>query len=195
MHYRFELDTAPTGEPVTLVEAKAHLRESSSDEDALITNLIKAARKRIEDETARQFVTATWKMHLDGFPSGDIQIRKCPVVSVSSITYYDTNGDQQTWASSNYETDLVNEPARIRPAYNVVYPSTRSHKLNAVTVTFVAGQSVASVDQRAKQAILVLLSHWWWNREAVSELGMHEVPMAAHYLIDSLKWTDYAGAF
>lgn len=193
--YRFELVTAPASEPVTRAEAKTHLRESSTDEDDLIDGLIVAARKLVEAQTSRQLVTATWRLHLDCFPAGDIQIRKSPIASISSITYYDTNGDSQTWASSNYETDLVSEPARIRPAYNVSYPSTRSGKPNAVTVQFVAGVAQGSVDQRAKQAILLLLSHWYENREAVVMGSFSELPMAAQSLINSLRWTAYAGVF
>lgn len=192
---RFELVTGPTLEPVTLAEAKNHLRYVDNDEDPLINALITSARLTVESQTARQLVTATWKLHLDFFPAGDIEIRKPPVASISSITYFDTQGDQQTWDASKYETDLVSEPARIRPAHNETYPSTRWHKLNAVTIEFVAGKAVDDVDQRAKQAILLLVAHAFENREAVSGRVMHDVPFAAACLIDSLRWTHYAGIF
>lgn len=195
MDYRFELVTAPAQEPVSLSEAKTHLRYDDSDEDSLILRLIENGRRLIESYTSRQLVTATWKMHMDCFPRGDIQIRKCPVASVSSITYSDTNGSSQTWSSSNYQTDLVSYPARIRPEYNVVYPSTRLGKFNAVTVQFVAGEAVSAVPKQAKQAILIYVGHLFEHRELVGNAAFYELPFAFQALVDSLKWTDYAGAF
>lgn len=51
---------APAEEPVTLAEAKAHLRVSGTDEDAYIDALVKAARGRAESLTRRQLITATY---------------------------------------------------------------------------------------------------------------------------------------
>lgn len=191
----FELVTPPAQEPVTLSELKEFLRYYDSDEDGLILDLGKTARLLFESHTDRQLVTATWKLHLDRFPAGDIQIRKVPVASVSSLTYYDTNGTSQTWDSDEYETDLVSFPAILRTAYGYSYPSTRSGKLNAVTIQFVAGQSVANVDRRAKSAILILTKHLFDNRDLVTPQSLTETPMAFQALVNSMKWTAYAGAF
>ena len=53
---------------MSLTEAKLHLRVEVTDDDALITALISAARQYAETLTQRQFVTATWKLVLDSFP-------------------------------------------------------------------------------------------------------------------------------
>lgn len=188
---RFELVTSAASEPVTLAEAKSHLRVEHSDDDVLIASLVSTARELVESHTARQLVTADWKLHLDRFPHGDIEIRKCPVASVTSVTYYDENNTQQTWSTSLYQVDTVNEPARIRCEYNVTYPSTRSGKLNAVTVNFTAGQAVASVSDKAKHAILLLVSHWYENTEAAGPRNLYQAPLAVHSLVNAMKWTDY----
>lgn len=193
--YRFELVTAPTQEPVSLQEVKDFLRYYDSDEDGLILDLARSARLLVESHTQRQLVTATWKLHLDRFPAGDIQIRKIPVTSVSSITYYDTNGTSQTWDSDEYETDMLTYPALVRAGYGYYFPSTRSGKLNAVTIQFVAGSSVSAVDRRAKTAILLLTKHLFDNRDLVTPETLTETPMAFQALVNSLKWTAYAGAF
>lgn len=65
---RLNLVTAPTAEPVTLADAKLHLRVNVSDDDALITDALIAGRERVELETGRQLITATWELWMDGFP-------------------------------------------------------------------------------------------------------------------------------
>lgn len=54
-------------EPLTLDEVKKHLRidPGITDEDELLQDYISAARERGENETNRQFITATWKLQLD----------------------------------------------------------------------------------------------------------------------------------
>lgn len=63
-----QLISPPAEEPLSLAEAKLHLRVDFSDEDALISALISAARQAAETITARQLVTARWKYILDAFP-------------------------------------------------------------------------------------------------------------------------------
>lgn len=181
----FELVTAPTQEPVSLSEVKDFLRYYDSDEDGLILSRMEAARLMIESRTQRQLVTATWKLHLPYFPMRDIEIRKVPVASITSISYYDINGVSQTWDSAEYESDLISFPAVIRTGYGYSFPSTRSDKLNAVSIQFVAGSTVANVDRRAKHAILFWVRWLFDNNEQDKRV--------AEDFIDSLKWTAYAG--
>ena len=102
------LVTPPAEEPVSLTEAKLHLRVDFAEDDALITALITAARQAAETITGRQLVTARWKMTLDSFPGPTltsilagqafslpghaILLHKCPVQSIVSIQYLDTAG-------------------------------------------------------------------------------------------------------
>jgi hypothetical protein len=60
--------TAPSVEPVSLAEAKAHLRVDVTDDDALITALITAARQSAEHKTRRSLCTQQWSLVLDQFP-------------------------------------------------------------------------------------------------------------------------------
>jgi len=140
------LVTAPTVEPVSLQEAKLHLRVDAdvTDEDALIAPLIEPARDYAETFTHRAFLTQTWDDKYDSFPcdGGPIWIPKAPTISVTSITYIAQDGTSATWSSALYTTDLpVGPKARrgcIVPAYGQSYPSTRDVP-NAVVVRFVAG--------------------------------------------------------
>jgi uncharacterized phiE125 gp8 family phage protein len=64
-----KLITAPIAEPVTLPEAKLHLRVDTTDDDTLITTLITAAREMAETITRRALVSQQWKIVADRFPS------------------------------------------------------------------------------------------------------------------------------
>lgn len=176
---------APASEPVTLAEAKLHLRVEVSDDDDLITGLLKAARQYAETVTGRQLMQATWRLNLDAWPDDDeIRVPKPPLQSVSSITYVDTAGATQTVAASDYQVDANSEPGRIVPAYGEVWPAVRD-QLNAIAVTYVAGGAAASsVPEGIKAAIKLLLAHWYETREAViTGTIATEVPMAVESLL------------
>ncbi len=168
------LVTAPATEPLTLAEAKSHLKSDVTDEDALIDGLIRSAREYVETFTHRALITQTWDLRLEGFPSSfeasAIWLPKPPLVSVTSISYVDTAGATQTWASSNYTVDAPAGPwarmGRIVPAWSIYFPVTRSVP-NAVTVRFVAGYGAATaVPSSMKSAMKLLIGNWWANREA-----------------------------
>lgn len=181
--------TPPSEEPATTAEAKAHLRVDSNSEDTLIGSLVTAARQYVEGATGRALVTQTLRTKLDDFPDSDDAIRlpRAPVQSVSSVTYLDEDGASQTFASSDYVTLLDLEPAEIALKADASWPATAMQR-GAVTVTYVAGYGAASaVPQAVKHAILLLVGHWYANREAVAPgQGVSEVPMGLHSLISLL---------
>jgi uncharacterized phiE125 gp8 family phage protein len=162
---------APEAEPVSLAEAKLHLRQDITDDDTLIGSLVTAARRYCEKRIGQQFVTATWRLAIDAFPCGVhgglIELPNPPLVEVDSITYVDTNGEVQTLDESFYQVDASSRPGRLAPVYGQRWPSAR-RQLNAVTIDFVAGYgAAAAVPETIKQAILLLVGHWYANREAV----------------------------
>ena len=60
--------SAPAAEPVTLAEAKAHLRVVDAVEDTLISGLIKAAREEVEAATGLALISQNWRLYLDCWP-------------------------------------------------------------------------------------------------------------------------------
>lgn len=180
------LYTAPATEPLTASEAKAHLRVEHSTDDTLITALIVAARQHAEDFTGRALITQTWELYLDAFPDCDDDVLYVPLprlVSVTSISYVDTDGVTQTWNSTNYLVDAKSEPARITPAYGVSWPTTRG-QVNAVTMRFVAGYGAAvDVPQTIKQAMLLIIGHLYEHREQLTDFEVFLMPFAAETLL------------
>lgn len=167
--------------------------------DPEMNNLIKSARQDAENYVDRALITQTWDLKAESFDEllvgSYILVPKPPLVSVTSITYVDTVGTSQTWASGNYTVDAPAGPqamhGRIARAYGISFPATRS-VINAVTVRFVAGYGAASaVPQPLKQAMLLLIGHMYENRESVVVAGrgelVVEIPQSAKWLMDPYR--------
>lgn len=162
-----KLITAATVLAVSLVEAKAHLRVDSTDDDTLITSLIGASTQAAEHMTGRALMAQTWEVTLDAFPSA-IELTRVPVQSITSVTYADSIGVQTTMNNALYALDSADEFgfAYVVPAYGGVWPATRG-EINAVKVRYVAGYSdAASVPAGIKQWILLQIGAMYASREA-----------------------------
>ncbi len=178
------LVTAPTAEPVTLAEAKLHLRVDDNADDALITALITAARQHAEHDTRRALVTQTWKLALDAFPTGVVTLDHAPVSAVVSVVYTDTNGTNQTLAPEAYELDTITEPCRLVPAYGSTWPATRS-QINAVGITYTCGYGAPeAVPESIKRWMLLRIGALYENREEV--LTGRAITLAPLPFVDAL---------
>ncbi|KKN27511.1 hypothetical protein LCGC14_0863950 [marine sediment metagenome] len=185
MPWSLTISSGPAVEPITTDEAREHLRISHTSENSLIDAYITAARLYVEAFTKRQLVTATWLLKLDRFPSREIVVPLPPLSSVTSVAYVDENGDAQTWDSSLYQVDTNSEPGRIKPIEGETFPSTQSGTYATVTVTFVAGYGLApAVPERFKQAIKLMVAHWFEFREPVIDGRVMKVPMSVAALLN-----------
>jgi len=184
---------SPAQEPVSVAEAKAHLRIDSGDEDGVIEGLVKAAREMIESDAEISLLPQTLTWYIDAFPAWEICLRRPPVNSITSITYLDQDGTSQTLAASEYRFDGYSKPARITPAYNEEWPDTYQVN-NAVTIVAAGGYtSVSEVPQLAKQAIHMLVGHWFRNREAVGVgITSAEIELSYRALLSRISWGGYA---
>lgn len=160
------LITPPAVEPVTLAEAKAHLRLEHSLDDAYVTTLIQAARQYVEKVCWRGLVTQTWELVIDEFPASDyIELPKGELQSITSVSYVDANGVTQTFANTDYEADTVTVPGRIMLKYLMSWPSGARSVWNAVRIQYVVGWAdAAAVPAPIKQAILLLVSQMYEHR-------------------------------
>ena len=118
-----ELVTAPTIEPVTLAEAKTHLRVDGADEETLISGLIKTAREWCEGYQNRAFIMQTWRLYLDEWPEEYIRVPRPPLASVTSIKYTDSAGVINIWPVTEYLVDTHSKPGRILRAYGKCWPA------------------------------------------------------------------------
>lgn len=180
-----KLITPPTEEPITLAEAKAHLRVDFTDEDSIISSLITVARSHVEMLTQRALVTQSWRYTLDSFPETmPILIPLPPLQAVTIFTYVDQNGVTRSLIEgTDFLVDKDSEPGRITPAPGKEWPDIQQ-RMNAVTIEFTAGYgTAANVLKPFKQAMLLLMGHWFENREAVVKGQFNELPLAVDSLL------------
>jgi len=181
MRWALQQTAAPTVEPVSLVEAKDHLRVDVTDDDAVVQNKLMAARDYVERWTGLSLCQQTWKLYLDRFPPADrweswpwraapntVLLPRWPIQSITSIQWTDLNGNVTTISSSDYLVDVVSRPARIVPATGKSWPSTPALAAqNGVVVTFVAGAAnPGTIPPSLVQATLLILGDYYENREA-----------------------------
>lgn len=174
---------APATEPVSLEEARSHLRVDFDDDDALITALIEAATAHLDGWTGilgRAIITQTWRQDFPNFGC-ELRLPLHPVASITSVTYYDGDNVQRTLANSYYELLKDGGGAYVALKPDQSWPGTKS-RAAAVSVTFVAGEATAP--GAIKAAILLMIGHLYENREAVN-IGniVNALPLAVDALL------------
>lgn len=179
-----------TEEQVSLEQAQQHLRldlygsPPSHPDDSLIENVyLPAARAYCEVISGRAFVPQTYELGIGAFPRpfvaysrGGIALPIGPVTSVTSITYTDSAGVEQTLAASAYTVDPYTEPGYCYPVANTYWPDTLDVP-NAVKVRFQAGYDLPSSSPQDnpfppqyRAAVLLMLAHYYENRAQVDTM-------------------------
>lgn len=196
--------TAPDEEPVTLDEAKAHLRFYVDHEDDLIRALIVAARMYCETWTGKAFVTQELRLTRDTFPGCDeeyiFRLPRPPLITLTpdgtwtdlGITYTDSNGDEQEVSAATYVVDVSTEVGRIGLASGETWPTDVIDQIGAVKVQYLAGFGDRhDVPKTIKQAMLLLIGHWFVNREAAIT---GTIQTTTELAVQSLLLTQWTGS-
>lgn len=184
--YGVRVTTEPAIEPITTAEAKIHLGIPSAvtAHDDYIDSLIVAARQHVESQTGRALIETAFELKFDEFEDDEILIPRSPLIAVQSVKYRDGNDAEQTVSSGDYHVSTFREPGEIRLKNGKAWPIP-GYRIDAVTVAFTAGYGDAATDvpKGIKQAILLLVGHWFANRESVGPANLKEVPQAVQALI------------
>ena len=178
-----QLVTPPALEPVTLAEAKAHLKVDTPDDDALIANLIVAARARAEWHTGRALIAQSWILWCDTWRE-TIEIPLPPLVGVTSVTAYARDGSAA--ALTPVTVDTASQPGRV--VLDCVPPASL-RCTNALAVAFDAGYGDTAEDVPAalRQAILAIVAELYVHRgDGPEELSGPAQALLAPYRIFKL---------
>ena len=138
----YQVVTPASTYPVSLTEAKLHLKVDITTDDALITNLIVAATQVSEEYTNRFFIDTVVNQTSTSF-NGLNELFKSKVSSVAHVKYYDSDNTQQTWASSNYVVNNEFEPCQINLVVDGTLPSI-AQRVDAVECRYTVGYGTAS---------------------------------------------------
>lgn len=156
--YSLQVVTPAASYAVTVDELKTELSISDTAWDAKLLLLIKEASEQLEAATGRALLVQTFCEFYDWVPLAawcPLRLHRAPLIAVSSIKYLDTNGAEQTWASSQYDVDIHREPARIALSFTGSLPTVRE-VIKSFYVTYTAGYATAAaVPAIAKEFIYV----------------------------------------
>jgi uncharacterized phiE125 gp8 family phage protein len=163
------MTSAPAVEPVSLAEAKAHLRVDISAEDVLIGSLITTSRLHIEAALDLALIDQSWTWSIDLWPHRrPLHLPLRPVVRIDSINVIDASDTPQTLAASAYHLDGSAVPARL--SWLAASPPRPGRPASGIEIAFTAGFGEESDDVPApiRQALLLLIAHWYEQREPVA---------------------------
>jgi len=166
----YQLYVAATTLPISVADAKSHLRVTHSDHDNLIEDLIWGGVKQFEKRANVCLSSQSWKAFLSkGYEF--IELWKYPVTGISVIQYYDSDNALQTLSTGSYfdNIDAGSTGYDPRPAVVTVtsMPATYTRD-DAFIITFTAGYS--TIDYDVKQAVLSWVYRKYENpNDAVTE--------------------------
>ncbi len=189
--------TPPAAEPVSVSEAKAHLRVDISDDDSYISTLITAAREWCEQYLDRTLINTQWTMRLDSFPY-EIELPRPPIATSGtttavSLTYTLGDDSTATLSTTAYRVDRNSTPGVVRQLRAGTWPANLDD-YNAVAVTWWAGYGASgtSVPAAIRHAILMIVGHWYESRSSVLTGSISkEIEFGVKSLLDSQRWGSY----
>lgn len=201
------LITAPTEEPVSVAELRAHLRDPA-DADSVLTRLIKAAREYVEEATGLALISQTRELTLDAWPGGGdglgwwdgvqdgaiigrapryVELPRGPLISITSVQTYDTGNNATTWEAGNYFADTGNRPGRLALLDGAVWP-VPTRAASGIVIRYVAGwANAAAVPNALALAILQIAAHWYEHRELTAIDAVNKVPMQAERILTKFR--------
>lgn len=158
--------TPPASGPVALSDALLHCRIDGTTENSIVTADIAAAREYCEAFQNRAYLPQTIEASYDSWPKFPVSLPRPPLATVVSIKYFDTANTEYTLAPADYFVDTGSEPGRVALTYGFSLPATTLRDIAAVKIRYTAG--AATVSQRVKKAMLLLIGYWYENREAAN---------------------------
>lgn len=180
------LVTPPSGDVVTLTEAKAWLWVDHTSDDTLIGAMIAGAIANLDGWNGilgRCLLTQVWRQDFAEWDArGELRLPFKGVTAVA-VKYYDSDNTLQTVSSSLYELleDASSSFVRFKADFSEPSYYDRS---DAIQVTVTAGYAdAAAVPEAIKTAIKMMVAHWYANRETVAAQQMSTVPFAAEHLL------------
>lgn len=190
------LVTEPSGYPITVDEAKAHMWGSiDTNDDPLVSGIIGVATNMVETYTGRKIMPQVWQLVTDipnnvdavdyiwihKYPlnymstlNNTIQLPFAPVTDVSGVWCTDKDNVETEFASTNY-TVITTEPTLIQLNEGVVWPTQL--RLNApIRIIYTIGYTTVPI--MIKTAIASTVAHLYEHRGDDNTGGLPPIAMS-----------------
>ncbi|MEL6970493.1 MAG: head-tail connector protein [Bacteroidota bacterium] len=179
----YRVTSGPSDEPFQLQEVKDHLKVDFSTDDTLINALIVSARQNVENYTNLALMPQTVTQKFDSFYedtwNGLLELSVSPLIGIDSFQYKNSDGQSATFESADYIQHSFQSPPRISLAEGKSWPTTANED-QAITVVYQAGfASADAVPKLIKQAMLLMIGHWYENRQD----SVERLPKASERLL------------
>lgn len=177
---------------MTLDEVRGQARISDVNSDSQLNAFIGTAASEAEDYLGRGLLTQTWQLVLDHFANVIPLPMAAPLQSVTSVTYYDDAGVQQTLSTSIYDIDTVSRPGHVVLKAGQAWPTVQSERRNGrVTITYIVGWTTPdAIPERIKQGIRQYCTYLDGNRDGMDAIGgLAALQAAQRCWSDRIWWT------
>ena len=159
--------------PVTLADAKLFCNLTSSWQDATVNTAIAAATEFVSERVSQTLVETTFRFDMAAWWFGVLAIPAAPVRDVAQVAYLDATLIEQVVDPANYDWYRTTEGANLCFISTFSHPTVTLDRPDAVRVTFAAGYDDPTAPgadpellplAKIKQAMLMLIKHWYDNR-------------------------------
>lgn len=215
MYGKLTVNTPATTYPVTVDLVKSHSRILMDDDDSLINIYIGTATTITEAFLNRSLInqTLTWSIS-DTYPPNswpmlpapvlilplsisynlsrglqrDIELPRSPVSAINSVEVGDWGTDDSTLIeSTDYDTDMTCDPARVRVHSDINWGNRRH-----ISITYTAGYGATS-DSIPTPIIHAVLMTTAWLYEHRGDQDSNEMPAAARNLLWNYRQLKFWG--
>jgi uncharacterized phiE125 gp8 family phage protein len=177
-NYTLVVTTPATLRAVTPAQLREELRLDDDDvTETKLQALTDQATLYLEHAAGRCLLPTTLTEYYDALPTPNLYqpfaLHRAPVSAVNSIKYIDSDGNEQTWAATEYTADTDAEPARISLAYGKSAPTLRL-VINSFAIEYAAGYATADlVPAAAKEFIYAYCRTLWEARPPTPDESRH----------------------
>jgi uncharacterized phiE125 gp8 family phage protein len=201
--YGLKIETQPASQPVSVADAKSHMRIVGFDaDDTYIDLCIRAATEFVEKSTNHTLIPTQYLFVLDQFPfniynrnvpydhrRNAIVLPRNPVISVDEFEYTDNDGNDNL--ITDYILSKVITPARIVPARGEIFPFADYYGLEAIRIKFTAGYANGDYTYLAGQCILHMVAHMYENRQPITDKSYSHIPFTVQSMMRKLKLSGF----